>query len=282
MKPAPEPTVGDAGDRLDELLAADALDEISASERDELERLVAQAGPDDSFDRAAACIFLAHAPSVSHPLPDHLARILEATAVGWSAAQDPEESRRFRHLGANDPAQVSRREADGAGASGHRRSRWRAPMAAAALVFVVAALAAALWPAFSTENVADRRLALIGASDTIRWSWAAWDNPGMDGVTGDVVWSDANQRGYMLLRGLPANDPSVEQYQLWIVDSRRGLETRFNGGVFDVNSAGEAIVPIRSELKVDRPQLFAITIENPGGTGISDMKRRAVLAKRPG
>ena len=147
-------------------------------------------------------------------------------------------------------------------------------------------LAIAGWLLFARGgelDVVSQRASLVAsANDLVRWEWSAWDNPVMQGVTGDVVWSDKEQRGYMRLSGLPVNDPTVEEYQLWIVDCRRGLESRFSGGVFDVTKSGEVIVPINSELKVVSPQLFAITVEKPGGTGISDMTRRAVLAKRPG
>ncbi len=276
------PTLSVRDDRFDELRAAYALDDMSPAESEELANLLADEHDDDSFDRAAVCVFLAHEASTgSAPMPESVSKMLAATAVGWCAARTTglgaaAEADRVRHTQPDsDPTERFR----------HRR-RWRVPTALAAMAFVLAALLAAVWPAVwgggGGDFVVERAGLVNSAADLVRWQWSGWDNPAMDGVSGDVVWSDDRQRGYLSLKGLPANDPTVEQYQLWIVDARRGLGARFSGGVFNVSGSGEVVVPIRSELKVDRPQLFAVTVEKPGGTGISDMTRRAVLAKRPG
>ena len=95
---------------------------------------------------------------------------------------------------------------------------------------------------------------------------------------GDVVWSSSAQQGFMTIRGLPVNDISKEQYQLWIIDPTRD-EKPVDGGVFDITNATESIVPIRAKLQVDKPSLFAITIEKPGGVVVSDQKRLPLLAK---
>lgn len=128
-------------------------------------------------------------------------------------------------------------------------------------------------------------------ADVVRTQWADWDSPEISGVKGQVAWSESAQRGYMSFRGLPRNDPSKEQYQLWIVDAR-GLEQRVSGGIFngDDQSTGwpgevrseivgdELIVEIVPGVRVGPPALFAVTIEKPGGTWVSDMKRRVVSA----
>ncbi len=64
---------------------------------------------------------------------------------------------------------------------------------------------------------------------------------------------------------------------MWVVD-RRGMEQKVSGGVFDVNAKGEIIVPIDPSLDVSRVSLFAITIEEPGGTVVPDLRRRVVYA----
>ncbi|MBI1191008.1 MAG: hypothetical protein GC200_10050 [Tepidisphaera sp.] len=109
-------------------------------------------------------------------------------------------------------------------------------------------------------------------------AWGAWDNPEQPGVSGQVIWSETNQTGYMTFKGLKPNDPSKEQYQLWIIDSR-GMQQRISGAIFDASS-GETIVPIRPGIKVDGAAAFAVTIEQPGGTWVSDMKRRVVIASK--
>jgi anti-sigma-K factor RskA len=99
-------------------------------------------------------------------------------------------------------------------------------------------------------------------------------------MTGEVVWSDARQEGYMTLANLPANDPSEKQYQLWIVDPDRGDPQPIDGGVFDIPAdADSAVIPIRNPLTVDKPSLFVITLEKPGGVVVSDQKVVVAVAE---
>jgi anti-sigma-K factor RskA len=73
----------------------------------------------------------------------------------------------------------------------------------------------------------------------------------------------------MLLTGMPANDPSVAQYQLWVVDPDRDSNP-VDGGVFDIPSGQQSVViPINAKLAVDDPTVFAITREQPGGVVVS-------------
>ena len=90
-----------------------------------------------------------------------------------------------------------------------------------------------------------------------------------DGNEVFVVWNDERQEGYMLLTGMPANDPATSQYQLWIVDPDRD-ENPVDGGVFDVPSGEPSVViPIDAKLAVSNPAVFAITREQPGGVVVS-------------
>ena len=91
---------------------------------------------------------------------------------------------------------------------------------------------------------------------------------GPSGASGEVVWSDSLQQGYMRLTGVPANDAAKRQYQLWIVDPKRSKEP-VDGGVFDVAAAGEVVIPFESRLAVAKPAAFAITAEQPGGVVVS-------------
>lgn len=111
--------------------------------------------------------------------------------------------------------------------------------------------------------------AVLAAADVQRASWSGLVDD-YRGVSGDVVWSDEQQFGYMRLVGLPANDPAVAQYQLWIVDPSRDAEP-VDGGVFDMPTvAGEVRIPIDAKLPVDDPTTFAITLEQPGGVVVSE------------
>ena len=109
--------------------------------------------------------------------------------------------------------------------------------------------------------------------------FAAGNVSELKGIAGDVVWSDDKQAGYMRFRGLPVNDVSQETYQLWIFDETQDSATPIDGGVFDVSTEGEVIIPINAKLKTKRPQMFAVTIEKPGGVVVSKREKIAALAK---
>lgn len=114
-------------------------------------------------------------------------------------------------------------------------------------------------------------------SRTIRISGTQGD---FSRVKGEVVWSDERQVGYMTLVDLPPNDPSIHQYQLWIVDPARD-EIPVDGGVFDMPPEGRtAVIPIDAKLAVKRPAAFVITREKPGGVVRSAQEVVVAIAKR--
>ncbi len=137
-------------------------------------------------------------------------------------------------------------------------------------------------PSDPTELLA-KRLKLIGVPNTVQIAWAPFNQPGslaeQTNIQGDVVWNDELGEGYLRFVGLKVNDPMIEQYQVWVIDER-GLEQRVSGGVFNASSDGEVIVSIEPGIDLGRVALFAITIENPGGTWVSDLERRVVVAAR--
>lgn len=137
------------------------------------------------------------------------------------------------------------------------------------------------------------------AQDLMRAGWAGVSaigasDHGLDrGVSGEVIWSDSLDEGFMTISGIEPNDPDEFQYQLWIFDAERpaGALPQFradglpelltqmpvDGGVFDVPSGGAAldeqgrvIVPIDAKLPVGRGVIFAVTKERPGGVVVSD------------
>lgn len=121
------------------------------------------------------------------------------------------------------------------------------------------------------------------SADVVRWDWSLTEDELADGVSGDIVWSVDDQQGYMHFHGLAPNDPTEAQYQLWMFDpSRADWEAQpVDGGVFDVTSEGDVIVPIHAKLAVDQPALFAVTLEKPGGVVVSK-RERLVLTAAPG
>ena len=113
----------------------------------------------------------------------------------------------------------------------------------------------------------------------IRAAWGAGNVKEMEQLSGDIVWSDEKQTGYMRFKGLPVNDVQKETYQLWIFDKTQDKATPIDGGTFDVTSTGEVVVPINAKLKAQEPTMFAITIEKPGGVVVSKREKVAALAK---
>ncbi len=149
-----------------------------------------------------------------------------------------------------------------------------------AATMTIASLEAPIDPATVRQN----RTKLLEVPGTVRLAWAPFNVDGAPpaeqaGVQGDVVWNDELQTGYLRFVGLAANDPAREQYQVWVIDER-GMEQKVSGGVFNANADGEVIVPIRPGIDVGRVALFAVTVENPGGTWVPDLRRRVVIAPR--
>jgi hypothetical protein len=130
-----------------------------------------------------------------------------------------------------------------------------------------------------TPDLAQRRDELLRtASDVVSATWAPGNMKDLQ-VTGDVVWSDSKQQGFLRFHGLPTNDPAKTSYQLWIYDKTQDQATPIDGGIFDVSSNGEVVVPIDAKLKASRPEMFAVTVEKPGGVVVSKKEKIAALAK---
>jgi hypothetical protein len=120
---------------------------------------------------------------------------------------------------------------------------------------------------------------LASVRDLVQTSWTEANPKKPVNVSGDIVWSNAEQKGYLRFRGLPPNDPNRETYQLWIFDETQDEKTPIDGGVFDVNREGEIIVPINAKLQVKKPKMFAVTAEKPGGVVVSKQGKVMAIAK---
>lgn len=129
-------------------------------------------------------------------------------------------------------------------------------------------------PELSSEQ--KRAQLLASAPDVVQTSWTSKKDDKT--ISGDVVWSSAQQKGYIRLRGMPALDPNQETYQLWIVDETQ-KKTPISAGIFNVGRAGEIIVPINAQSKIIKPKSFAITKEKAGGVTVSDPSRVVAVAK---
>ncbi|MEM7586885.1 MAG: anti-sigma factor, partial [Acidobacteriota bacterium] len=269
-------------ERALDLLVARATEGLAAAEVRELDGLLAQIpelDEDPSLELAAAAVDLAYTLPHQERMPDALHMRVASQASDFFATQPASTS---APAAAADDTVV--RLSDRAPARSSDPTRWLGWMAAAA-VLLVALLTR------TTETVeppppvdppkiaevetppteAESRLAMIeGAGDLVRIDWSATEDPAAqtangEAASGDVVWSNADQSGYMRFSGLAINDPTQEQYQLWIFDAEQDEKYPIDGGVFDITAEGEVVVAIDPKLRVVTPTLFAITVEKPGG-----------------
>jgi hypothetical protein len=242
-----------------ELLADHATQGLSADEQRELRRLLAENPGVDAhaLERTAAALANATAgPAL--PVPPGLQARLAGAAEQWIGQDAPVAAR-------PELAQRSARA-------------WAGWLVAAACLTLAAV---AWWPRLPLPDMATQRARMMSQTGTATMPLGpfvmAEEPPEIAGVSGDVVWNESAQHGFLRLVGLPVNKRDQQQYQVWFVDNR-GMEFRINGGVFDSTSAQETIVPIRPDLRTRDVKAVAVTIEAPGGAVVSDMKRRVVLA----
>ena len=166
------------------------------------------------------------------------------------------------------------------------REKFLGLVAAASLAVAVLSLAGALRTADqATEPVAlsqttNQQLeSLVATTGTQRFGWSNPTNdPAVADLGGEVVWNDAEQKGFMVFEGLQVNDPTQQQYQLWIFDTARNDALPVDGGVFDIDSSGQVIIPIDSKLSITQAKAFAVTLEKPGGVVQSKRERLPLLA----
>jgi hypothetical protein len=282
-----------ADERVLDLLTEQATVGLDAAASEELHAALRRLGvheEDVSLELPAAALAVAfvgsHGPM--HP-PAALMDKLHAAGQAWCENVAAQQRMRIGE-GSSKPATSPARDATGnmkfptsplaatraterANAGG---ARWLPWLAAAAGI----TLAALAWmPKLGMERPAAGPIAAAKSDpNAVHLPWGDWDNPEQKGVTGEVVWSEAKQAGYMKFVGLKPNDPGKEQYQLWIIDSR-GMQQRISGAIFDAAS-GETIVPIKPGIPVNGAAAFALTIEKPGGVWVSDMTRRVVIAAK--
>jgi Anti-sigma-K factor rskA len=275
---------------LRELLAGEAAGELGAEEHNELETMLrdAPAANRDEFLQIAGLLQIAFlkrdAVSIQR-MPESLDGRLVRQAATWIPQAAQPERRTVADL-APVRGQRPMRPPDTAGSAGGRVWNWGAicgwaAAATLAAVFIVTGdprLSISTKQARPEVAMATERMAFLrDASDAATVRWKGSTDGAYAGVSGDVVWSDSRQLGYLRIAGLPANDRRRAQYQLWIVAPERDTHP-VDGGVFDVAGSGESIVAIHAKLDVRAPKAFAITLEQPGGVVVSGGPMLAVAA----
>lgn len=146
------------------------------------------------------------------------------------------------------------------------------------LVGVAAGIAVSwLVPMPGSEADAEaRRSELLAQGRYSRLEWKPGASHAHGEVHGDVVWCADRQEGYLRIDGLEPL-PEGKQYQLWIVDAeRRGAPV--DGGLFDLPSQAENIVPIAAKLPVRAAKAFVVTVEPRGGVVVSDQEDVVAIA----
>ena len=262
---------------LFDLLTKKAVYGLDDAEQNELDRIDPGNADDEfySLEMTAAAISMVNF-SVDEQMPSGLAEKIAANASTWvGEAEWPPKYR--------DTGEV-------------RSSSWFGWLGWGAAVAASIALAANIYltqfqpqpqvavnaPA-STPKVlspSEKREDLLrSTAGLIKANWTVGNVKELKEISGDVVWSDTKQEGYMRFRGLPVNDKAKETYQLWLFDKTQDKATPIDGGTFDVAANGEVIIPINAKLKAVEPGMFAITVEKPGGVVVSKREKIAALAK---
>ncbi len=253
-------------DRWEELQITRLLFGLTLEEQAEYDELAPKMPAEKSelFEQVVASIDVAWSDSKSMPLPDHLRKSIRSRAM---------EELTTQALQSVDKPTVTN-------AAVVRSSKLPWVVAAACMVITVLTLFSSRQnaPVNVVRDAAQQRAELIStARDLVQVNWNDGPTP-ISGAEGDVVWSPSLQQGFMRFRGLTMNVPTVQQYQLWIFDKNQSDKTPIDGGVFDITSDQEIIIPIQAKLRVQEAYLFAVTIEKPGGVVVSSRERLPLLA----
>lgn len=252
-------------DRLLDLLASYATQNLTSDERIELRRLLEQEDgvSEDEFETAAAAMHLAMRDTQNDTLPAGLAEKIVSEAHAFFSEQSAVASAK-----APQPTTGT-------------RFHWREGIAwlAAALALLVAF--GRLSPDTDSDpkpgvpTVQESYAALVAEDGSVQLPWQVLDDPTAAGASGDIVWNNESQTGFMKMVNLGINDPTKFQYQLWIFDKTQ--DDPIDGGVFDITDKDQ-FVPIDPKLMVREPFQFAVTVERPGGVPKSAKERIPLLA----
>ena len=265
-------------ERLDELMVDAATQGLNPQDQAELSAALAQDAAlrteAEAYELAATAIELAMTkPSSTESLPASLREKLLADAQAQRPSQSASTNPGLK-LAGSQASQVA--DTGGFKWTDGRAFGWYAAIAATLALCVMLMQPNNQGPQTITppdELTLQQKYEALAANDetvTAKWGFAGGDaNEQFANATGEVIWNNESQTGYMKLNGMPINNPTEVQYQLWIVDASRDTSVentnRVDGGVFDITAKGEVIVPINAKLLARDAAVFAITAESPGG-----------------
>ena len=269
-----------ADERMMDLLADRATQGLIKEEREELKNLLGDnhEWAANDFELAAAALNLSGLRAVE-PLPARLRAQVEQRARQWFDEQPaaPSNAVAWPETAPREPATRAVTKLPARPSLAQRAGWYLAAAACLALAFSF------VWPYLNGQRLAPaalREQLLRENPDAVALNWTPTGIPEGDGVTGDVVWSAARQKGFMRFRNLKPNDPQRFTYQLWIFDGTRDERYPVDGGYFDIPAGQtEITVPITAKLPVNKLALFALTIEPPGGVVVSKREKIVVVAK---
>jgi anti-sigma-K factor RskA len=273
------------------MLCDRALFGLDDCERVTLHRMLAARGSvdDGSFDLVAAQLDLAlHPLSPDAAMPaavlarciERVERLAEAAAVAGTIRVAESGGAVGSRAAARAP--LARAAASG-GASGSKVAAgwsiagnvgWAAGWAAAVLLGT-----ALVFSLSRGAGVQADRPQVSAAAPVI--AMQKTEDPLCAAASGEIVWDEAAQRGRLVVTGLEPNDPTRLQYQLWIFDATRDERFPVDGGLFDVPPSGRVVLDVRPPVPIREPTLFAVTVEPPGGSVVSD-RRIVLVGKRSG
>jgi len=259
----------------------------------------------DEFELAAAEAAVAFARSEGEPLPEAMRSKLRTVARQgtWRRSEpDAGVAGRIVHRDSkvSDRGEISMPPLpanDRTGTTGSRSVMSAAGWLAAAAAITIAAVG---WmrpgadpsqgPGTVAQLTIEERLASLEQDpQSVSSEWFAWPGgtlapeidprPAAADVSGKFVWNEEKQEGYMVFENMPVNDPTLEQYQLWLVSADH--EHPVDGGVFNIASDGRVIVPIDPKIRATNLAALGVTVEQPGGVVVSSREDRMVASLVP-
>ena len=286
-------------EKMLELLSDQAVFGLTEKELEELAELEKHypelSAEAESLELSAAAVGLMNLDA-SEPLPAHLQARVLASAEEFFAAREKTAATAVEPARSDAPAEKEDLQPT-FGFEPKRAGSLMQWLGWAVAGAACIALAISLWVPRGTPQFAggptptptatpraltpaeEREALLASAKDVMRSDWSDYPDPKRPkfNVEGDVVWSNAQQKGFIRFRNLPVNDRTKEQYQLWIFD--KAQKNPIAGGVFDVDRNGEVVIPIDAAINVQEPTMFGVTAEKPGGVMVSGLEKVLAVAK---